>query len=112
MVGGVLAITSEHFKAVNGFSNRFFGWGGEDDDFYLRLVSAKLAPARLPAHLGRYVAMWHPKQAPPADLPQRLQQVGPISIVGPRASSASAGWSRRPQPAAPDVIKPVNHEFI
>jgi len=27
MVGGVLAITTEHFKAVNGFSNRFFGWG-------------------------------------------------------------------------------------
>lgn len=32
MVGGVLAIRMNHFYAVNGFSNEFWGWGGEDDD--------------------------------------------------------------------------------
>jgi len=34
--GGVVAISPAHFALVNGFSNRFYGWGGEDDDFRQR----------------------------------------------------------------------------
>jgi hypothetical protein len=30
--GGVSAVSAEHFKAVNGYPNRYWGWGGEDDD--------------------------------------------------------------------------------
>jgi GT2 family glycosyltransferase len=74
MVGGVLAITPEHFQAANGFSNRFFGWGGEDDDFYARLRSANLTLGRLAGALGRYVALKHRKQPPADNLHQRLQQ--------------------------------------
>ena len=37
LVGGALAITSDQFVQVNGFSNRFHGWGGEDDDFFYRM---------------------------------------------------------------------------
>ena len=36
--GGVAAMKTEHFRLVNGFSNKFFGWGGEDDDLYNRLI--------------------------------------------------------------------------
>ena len=30
-------MTREQYEAINGFSNSFFGWGGEDDDLYNRL---------------------------------------------------------------------------
>ena len=32
IVGGVFLISKEHYRLVNGFSNIYWGWGGEDDD--------------------------------------------------------------------------------
>ncbi len=35
--GGVILATKEAFERVNGFSNEYWGWGREDDDFLVRL---------------------------------------------------------------------------
>ncbi len=35
--GGVLLVNREDFRKVNGFSNQYWGWGGEDDDFKKRI---------------------------------------------------------------------------
>jgi predicted glycosyltransferase involved in capsule biosynthesis len=32
-----LALSTLHFKKVNGWSNQFWGWGGEDDEMALRI---------------------------------------------------------------------------
>jgi hypothetical protein len=58
--GGVSAMTVEHFKAVNGFSNLFWGWGGEDDDMANRLRKRHLYISRYPSNVARYRMLSHP----------------------------------------------------
>lgn len=41
-VGGILLLTKTHYRVCNGMSNRFWGWGREDDEFYRRLRKAEL----------------------------------------------------------------------
>ncbi|XP_624054.3 beta-1,4-galactosyltransferase 7 [Apis mellifera] len=45
-VGGILLIKREHFIQVNGMSNKYWGWGLEDDEFYVRLKEAGLTVIR------------------------------------------------------------------
>lgn len=41
-VGGILLVSREHFQTMNGMSNRYWGWGLEDDEFYVRIKDANL----------------------------------------------------------------------
>lgn len=41
-IGGILLVNRNHYKAVNGMSNQYWGWGLEDDEFYVRLKEAQL----------------------------------------------------------------------
>lgn len=42
--GGITTFGTELFKKINGYPNNFWGWGGEDDELYLRMqeVGAKI----------------------------------------------------------------------
>ncbi|XP_053694920.1 beta-1,4-galactosyltransferase 7 [Sabethes cyaneus] len=41
-IGGILLLRVEHYQALNGMSNRYWGWGLEDDEFYVRIKEAGL----------------------------------------------------------------------
>lgn len=45
-VGGILLVKREHFEMMNGMSNRYWGWGLEDDEFYVRIKNAHLTVKR------------------------------------------------------------------
>lgn len=45
-VGGILLVKREHFEMMNGMSNRYWGWGLEDDEFYVRIKNAHLSVKR------------------------------------------------------------------
>ena len=55
LFGGVEGFWSEHYRLINGFPNRFWGWGGEDDDLYVRFVARKacLQPVTVSGDLDR-----------------------------------------------------------
>eukprot|EP00927_Polykrikos_kofoidii_P012311 TRINITY_DN15305_c0_g1_i1.p1 TRINITY_DN15305_c0_g1~~TRINITY_DN15305_c0_g1_i1.p1 ORF type:complete len:950 (-),score=143.37 TRINITY_DN15305_c0_g1_i1:133-2982(-) len=40
--GGVVSMSGKHWYTINGFSNEYVGWGGEDDDLSLRLRGGEL----------------------------------------------------------------------
>jgi beta-1,4-galactosyltransferase 1 len=54
--GGVVLFTPEHFMQVNGYSNKYWGWGLEDDDLFKRCQVSGLAVAR---RYGRYFSQSH-----------------------------------------------------
>ncbi|KAF5287913.1 hypothetical protein FQA39_LY15617, partial [Lamprigera yunnana] len=62
--GGVSAISREHFELLNGFSNSFWGWGGEDDDMSNRIRYHKLHISRYPISIARYTMLQHKKDKP------------------------------------------------
>ncbi|KAL1400930.1 hypothetical protein pipiens_002018 [Culex pipiens pipiens] len=41
-IGGILLLKVEHYQQLNGMSNRYWGWGLEDDEFYVRIKEAGL----------------------------------------------------------------------
>jgi len=53
--GGVLCIDKLAFNRTNGFSNKFWGWGAEDDDFARRLKMASI-PLEIAEH-GYYFSI-------------------------------------------------------
>ncbi|CAH1799518.1 unnamed protein product [Owenia fusiformis] len=62
--GGVSAMKREHFEKINGFSNMFWGWGGEDDDLAARVKHHKLKITRYPMEIARYKMIKHAKDTP------------------------------------------------
>ncbi|XP_060852312.1 beta-1,4-galactosyltransferase 4-like [Rhopalosiphum padi] len=62
--GGVVGIKRTQFELANGFSNKYWGWGGEDDEFLLRIEHHNLGFTYLPLDVGRYHSLLHYKQDP------------------------------------------------
>lgn len=53
--GGVLTASAEHWKRINGFSNEYNHWGGEDDDLYWRFKHEGLLRDNM---LRRFPGKW------------------------------------------------------
>lgn len=54
--GGITLINKESFIRVNGYSNDFWGWGAEDNDFGERLEREKISYEK---RFGRYRSLQH-----------------------------------------------------
>ncbi|KAM4620847.1 beta-1,4-galactosyltransferase 4 [Polymixia lowei] len=61
--GGVTAMTKDQFDKVNGFSNTYWGWGGEDDDLRIRVQLQKMKIVRPPPEVARYTMVFHKRDS-------------------------------------------------
>lgn len=50
------------YRKVNGYSNVYWGWGGEDDDMAKRIISQKLEIERLTEDYAKYTMLDHEKR--------------------------------------------------
>eukprot|EP00794_Sanderia_malayensis_P012030 gene12030-13272_t len=62
LFGGVTAFTKQHFTLINGYANRYWGWGAEDDDCFKRVNTKDLKVTRPAMELGRYKMLGHSQQ--------------------------------------------------
>ena len=52
--GGVSALSPGHLlQQLNGFSNQYWGWGGEDDDMSKRIKASNLTITRYKMDIAR-----------------------------------------------------------
>ena len=57
--GGITAMSRDSVKQIHGFSNTFYGWGGEDDDLYNRLTAHNMSIERYPGNIARFKMLKH-----------------------------------------------------
>jgi len=57
--GGVVSMKLNQFVSINGMSNRFWGWGGEDDDLFARLKIKGYTPTHIANNVGRFKSLQH-----------------------------------------------------
>nr|XP_045607010.1 beta-1,4-galactosyltransferase 2-like [Procambarus clarkii] len=66
-------MTEAQVLRVNGWSNMYWGWGGEDDDMWKRIAQANMAVWRYPPPFVKYNMIKHKPQVPNKDRLNLLQ---------------------------------------
>ncbi|XP_063365821.1 beta-1,4-N-acetylgalactosaminyltransferase bre-4-like [Cydia amplana] len=61
--GGVTAVTVKQFANANGYSNGYWGWGGEDNDLYYRLSGSGYTVTQYNSTIARYRALQHKQKS-------------------------------------------------
>lgn len=73
--GGVSALSKQQLLTINGFPNNYWGWGGEDDDIFNRLVFKGMSISRPNAIIGRCRMIRHTRDKKNEPNPQRFDRI-------------------------------------
>ncbi|XP_065063165.1 beta-1,4-galactosyltransferase 1-like [Rhopilema esculentum] len=75
LFGGVTSFNKDKFVKVNGFPNRYYGWGAEDDDMFHRVRTRRLRFLRPAMEFGRYTMIKHQESEKNAHAKKLLEKV-------------------------------------
>ncbi|XP_030644068.1 beta-1,4-galactosyltransferase 1 [Chanos chanos] len=79
--GGVSALSKEQYLKINGLPNNYWGWGGEDDDIYNRLVARGMSVSRPDGVIGKCRMIRHNRDAKNEPNPQRFDRIAHTRIT-------------------------------
>ncbi|XP_053318000.1 beta-1,4-galactosyltransferase 1 [Spea bombifrons] len=79
--GGVSALSKNQFERINGFPNDYWGWGGEDDDIYNRIVSRGMSISRPDAITGKCRMIRHNRDTKNEPNPKRFDLIGKTRLT-------------------------------
>lgn len=93
LFGGNIGIHRSDYERVNGYDERFVGWGGEDDDLRIRLRQAGITIRSILPWTRTY-HLWHP---PVPSAPQSTRQGRNIAYLdrGSRPTRCEQGLRQR-----------------
>ena len=69
----LVSFTKETFTKLNGYSNQYWGWGGEDDDLQVRLKEAGYTIIRPYDETSRYRMISHDRDKGNEKNPKNFQ---------------------------------------
>ena len=75
LFGGVVSMLVDDFILIDGYSNEFWGWGGEDDDFYNRAEYKGMTIVRYEGNITKYKGFKH-KEAEPSPTRYKIIERG------------------------------------
>ncbi|XP_034834946.1 beta-1,4-N-acetylgalactosaminyltransferase bre-4-like [Maniola hyperantus] len=64
LFGGVSSMKPQAIEKVNGYSNLYWGWGGEDDDMFWRIRYSGYPVVRYNKNISRYTSLPHRPSTP------------------------------------------------
>lgn len=74
--GGVSSLSKQQFEKINGFPNSYWGWGGEDDDIYSRIIYSGMQVSRPDSVTGKYKMVKHQRDLHNEPNPKNPDKLG------------------------------------
>ncbi|XP_041817512.1 beta-1,4-galactosyltransferase 1-like [Chelmon rostratus] len=104
--GGVSALSKRQYLEINGFPNTYWGWGGEDDDIYKRIIFHGMSISRPDSMTGKYRMIKHMRDLHNEPNPENPSKLGQTHWTMDKDGINSLNYTVK------EIVKDVLYTFI
>ncbi|KAM4534454.1 beta-1,4-galactosyltransferase 1-like [Odontesthes bonariensis] len=104
--GGVSSLSKQHFLKINGCPNTYWGWGGEDDDIYRRIIFRGMSVSRPDLLTGKYRMIKHRRDLHNEPNPRNPDKLGKTQWTMDKDGLNSLSYTVK------EIVKDMLYTFI